>query len=83
MLRITDAQWDLIRKHFPEVHIPDDRPGRKPIPARKILDAVMWILNIGAQWRSATRRMTANLADYDRAPVKPDGCAPVIQPASA
>ena len=50
MLRISDEQWELIRKHFPEEHYPDDRPGRKPIPARKILEAVLWILNTGAQW---------------------------------
>jgi transposase len=50
MLRITDDQWELIREHFPEEHIPDDRPGRKPIPARKVLEAVLWVLNTGAQW---------------------------------
>lgn len=50
MLRLTDEQWDLIRTHFPEESYPDDRPGRKPIPARKVLDAVLWILNTGAQW---------------------------------
>ena len=51
MLRVTDEQWGLIRKHFPEEHIPNDRPGRKPIPARKLLEAVLCILNTGAQWR--------------------------------
>lgn len=50
MLRITDERWELIRKHFPEEHYPDDRPGRRPIPARKVLEAVLWILNTGAQW---------------------------------
>lgn len=50
MLHVTDEQWNLIRKHFQEEHIPDDRPGRKPVPARKLLDAVLWILNTGAQW---------------------------------
>jgi transposase len=28
----------------------DDRPGYKPVPAREILDAVLWILSTGAQW---------------------------------
>jgi transposase len=32
------------RKH------PADRPGRKPIPSRKVLDGALWILNTGAQW---------------------------------
>ena len=50
MLRVTDEQWELIRKHLPEEHIPDDRSGRKPIAARKVLDAVLRILNTGAQW---------------------------------
>jgi transposase len=50
VLRISDEQWELIRTLFPEEHYPDDRPGRKPIPARKVLEAVLWILNTGAQW---------------------------------
>lgn len=40
----------VIRKHFPEEHYADDRPGRKPTPARRVLDAALWILNTGAQW---------------------------------
>ncbi len=35
---------------FPEEKFPDDRPRRKPIPSRKVLDGVPWILNTGAQW---------------------------------
>ena len=50
MIRLTDEQWERIRKHFPEEHIADGRPGRKPVPARHVLEAVLWILNTGAQW---------------------------------
>jgi len=50
VLRLSDEQWDRIREHFPEEHIPSDRRGRKPIPTRKVLEAVLWILNTGAQW---------------------------------
>src|SRR2546429_9810319 len=50
MIRLTDEQWERIRDHFPEENIADGRPGRKPIPTRCVLEAVLWILNTGAQW---------------------------------
>lgn len=55
MLRLRDEQWDRIREHFPEEHIPESRPGRKPVPARDVLEAVRWILNTGAQWHRLPR----------------------------
>jgi transposase len=50
MLRLRDDQWERIREYFPEEHLPESRPGRKLVPARRILEAVLWILNTGAQW---------------------------------
>ena len=50
MLRLRDDQWDRIREHFAEEQIAESRRGRKPVPARAILEAVLWILNTGAQW---------------------------------
>ena len=50
MIRLTDEQWECIRKRFPEEHIADGRPGRRPVPTRRVLEAVLWILNTGAQW---------------------------------
>src|SRR5436309_5463067 len=50
MIRLTDEQWERIRDHFPEENIADGRPGRKPTATRCVLEAVLWILNTGAQW---------------------------------
>ncbi len=40
MIRLTDEHWERIRDRFPEEHIPDGRPGRKPVPTRRVLAAV-------------------------------------------
>ena len=50
LLRLRDNQWERIREHVPEEQIPEGRPGRNPVPARAVLEAVLWILNTGAQW---------------------------------
>ena len=50
MLRLNDEQWERIREHFPEENIPEGRAGRKRVPAREVLEAVLWILSTGAQW---------------------------------
>jgi hypothetical protein len=31
MIRLTDEQWERIRMHFPEEHIPDGRDSRSSI----------------------------------------------------
>lgn len=50
MLKLSDEQWVRIKDHFPEENYPESRPGPKPVPTRDVLEAVLWILNTGAQW---------------------------------
>ena len=50
MVNLTDMQWERIRHHFPEERRPEGYPGRKPVCTRDVLEAVLWILNTGAQW---------------------------------
>jgi len=50
MFKLDDSHWNRIRSHFPEESIEEGRPGRNPVPSRKALEAVLWILNMGVQW---------------------------------
>ncbi|MCX8003831.1 MAG: transposase [Burkholderiaceae bacterium] len=49
MQRLTDEQRELIQGDFPEENTPECRAGRRPVPTREALDAVLWILNTVAQ----------------------------------
>ena len=50
MIHLTDEHWQQIREHFPEENIPVGRAERKPVSTRSVLEAVLWVLNTGAQW---------------------------------
>jgi putative transposase len=49
---VTDAQWALIEPHIPPVH-PGGRPRKTDV--RDILDAILYILRTGCQWRYLPR----------------------------
>lgn len=45
--RLTDEQWSLIADIFP----PPKGTGRPPTDRRVVIDAILWILRTGSQWR--------------------------------
>lgn len=49
-MKLSDAQWEMMREHFPGENIPDGRAGRTPVPRQAVLVATFWILNTGEQW---------------------------------
>ena len=44
MKKLTDAQWERIREHFPEERPAPGKRGRKPVSTRAVLEAVLWVL---------------------------------------
>lgn len=44
---LTNRQWQLIRQLLP----PPSRLGRRPIPRRRILNAILYVVRTGCQWR--------------------------------
>jgi putative transposase len=44
---LTDRQWQLIRQLLP----PRSRRGRKPIDRRTIINAILYVVRTGCQWR--------------------------------
>lgn len=53
-MKLTAKQWELIAPLFAD----EDRTGqvgRPPVPARDVLNGVLWILKTGARWRDLPR----------------------------
>ena len=44
---VTDRQWQVVRQLFPT----RARRGRPPISRRRILDAILYVVRTGCQWR--------------------------------
>jgi len=44
---LTDVQWTLLEKLLP----PPAKTGRKPIDKHCIIDAILYVVRTGCQWR--------------------------------
>lgn len=53
---ITDDQWALVSSELTHPREGKRGPGRPPVPARRILEGVLWILRTGAQWADLPKR---------------------------
>jgi transposase len=48
-MQLTDEQWLVVERLIP---VPTQRTGRPRVPARDVLDGVLWILWTGAPWKA-------------------------------
>ena len=55
-MSITDAQWEFVRPFIPQKELEEGRPGRPFVPAREVLDGVLWVLRTGAQWNELPKK---------------------------
>lgn len=49
---LTEAQWGVVEPYIPrrEMRPPSKKGGRPWVPARDVLNGVMWVLRTGAPW---------------------------------
>lgn len=52
---LTDAQWLLIADLFPYQRT-TTRGGRPPVPPRRCLEGILWVLVSGARWKDLPER---------------------------
>ena len=45
---VSDEQWEILRRLLP----PRSRCGRKPLDRRAVLNAILYVLLTGCQWRA-------------------------------
>ena len=59
---VSDEFWAAVAPHIPARQRPDGRSyqrkpggGRKPLPARQIFSAIVYVLRTGCQWKALPR----------------------------
>jgi len=51
-MQLTDEQWAVVEPLIPKITPRRDGKGRPRVPARSVLDGVLWILWTGAPWKA-------------------------------
>jgi transposase len=52
VMQLTDEQWSVVESLIPHPKPRKDRKGRPRVPARSVLDGMLWILWTGAPWKA-------------------------------
>ena len=60
--QLADEQWMVVSPFVPQKQ---NRMGRRPKDARKMLDGILWILRTGAPWRDLPERFGPWKTVYD------------------
>ena len=53
-MKLTEKQWQVVAPLFAEADR-TGKAGRPPVPARDVLNGVLWILKTGARWKDLPR----------------------------
>src|SRR5262245_24871995 len=51
-MQLTDEQWSVVARLIPTPKPRKDGKGRPRVPARSVLNGVLWILWTGAPWKA-------------------------------
>ncbi len=60
---LSDIQWQILQPHLPQGSAKGGRPWKDH---RMVINAILWKLNTGAQWRDLPERYGPWQTIYDR-----------------
>ncbi len=63
--RLPDEVWERLNFVLPEP-VPKPKGGRPRMPDRQALDAIVYVLRTGCQWKSLPRSLGASSTVHDR-----------------
>ena len=64
MATLTDKQWEVVSELLPRQNL--ERGGRPRANDRKTLNAILWVLRTGAQWKELPRRYGSYVTAWRR-----------------
>ena len=63
---LTKAQWEIIESLIPEAKKARNVGGRPRVPARNVLEGILWVLRTGARWSDLPARYPSSQTCHRR-----------------